>query len=98
LKGNGYDKSVDWWALGVLLYEMLHGKPPFYDKNIYIMFSKIKDEKFHPQYSSDISDEARDLITQLLKRDPRERLGSKNDISDIISHPFFEEIKFRKLE
>lgn len=38
LKGHGYDKSVDWWALGILLYEMLHGQPPFFDKNIYIMF------------------------------------------------------------
>ena len=45
LKGNGYDKSVDWWALGILIYEMLHGKPPFYDKNVYLMFQKIKDVK-----------------------------------------------------
>ena len=38
LKGKGYDKTVDWWALGILLYEMLHGQPPFFDKNVYIMF------------------------------------------------------------
>lgn len=62
LKGNGYDKSIDWWALGILIYEMLHGYPPFQDKNIYIMFQKIKDDKVQPQYSSEISEEAKDLI------------------------------------
>ncbi len=99
LKGKGYDKSVDWWALGILIYEMLHGKPPFYDKNIYLMFQKIKDERIQPIYSSDISDEAKDLITMLLQKDPQNRLGSsKQDIADIITHPFFSEIKFRKLE
>jgi serine/threonine protein kinase len=38
LSGSGYDKTADWWALGVLTYEMLTGIPPFYDKNKNIMF------------------------------------------------------------
>jgi len=33
LKGNGHDKNTDWWALGILIYELLSGIPPFYDKN-----------------------------------------------------------------
>lgn len=45
LLNKGYDKSVDWWALGILLYEMVHGYTPFFDKNIYIMFEKIKSPK-----------------------------------------------------
>lgn len=98
LKGNGYDKSVDWWALGILIYEMLHGKPPFYDKNVYLMFQKIKDVKCQPVFSDDISEEAKDLIKQLLQKDSQKRLGSNNDIQDIITHPFFDDIKFRKLE
>ncbi|TNV72827.1 hypothetical protein FGO68_gene15253 [Halteria grandinella] len=99
LRGQGYDKSVDWWALGILIYEMLHGHPPFYDKNIYLMFQKIKDERVQPQYSAtDISDEARDLIKQLLQKDSRLRLGSQNDQSDIMKHPWFSDVKFSKLE
>jgi serine/threonine protein kinase len=42
--GGSYDKTVDWWALGILIYEMLHGYTPFFDKNLYIMFEKIKNE------------------------------------------------------
>jgi serum/glucocorticoid-regulated kinase 2 len=66
LKGNGYDKSVDWWALGILIYEMLHGHPPFYDKNIYIMFQMIKDDRVKPKFSERISEEAKDLINMVL--------------------------------
>jgi serum/glucocorticoid-regulated kinase 2 len=65
LKGNGYDKSVDWWALGILIYEMLHGHPPFYDKNIYIMFQMIKDDLVKPKFSERISEEAKDLINMV---------------------------------
>jgi len=46
LKSKGYDKTVDWWALGILIYEMLHGVRPFQDKNIYLMFEKIKSDKY----------------------------------------------------
>ena len=38
----GYDKSSDWWSLGILVYEMLFGLPPFYHKNQQEMFSRIK--------------------------------------------------------
>jgi len=41
LIGNGYTKVVDWWTLGVLLYEMVTGLPPFYDENTNDMYKKI---------------------------------------------------------
>jgi serum/glucocorticoid-regulated kinase 2 len=42
IMGAPYDKTVDWWALGILLYEMICGHPPFFDANIHLMFEKIK--------------------------------------------------------
>ncbi len=45
LNSKGYDKTIDWWAFGILMYEMLHGAPPFYDKNLYRMFEMIKDDR-----------------------------------------------------
>lgn len=41
LDGTGHDKTLDWWALGILIYEMLAGIPPFYDKDQSIMFNNI---------------------------------------------------------
>jgi len=41
LEGTGHDKTVDWWALGIMIYELLSGIPPFYDKDINIMFNNI---------------------------------------------------------
>tara|TARA_B110000285_G_C14857917_1_gene483126 strand:+ start:100 stop:447 length:348 start_codon:yes stop_codon:yes gene_type:complete len=42
LAGTGHDKTVDWWALGILMYELLSGIPPFYDKEHSVMFEKIQ--------------------------------------------------------
>lgn len=42
LEGGGYDKTADWWSLGVLTYEMMHGLPPFYNKSQSLMFKLIK--------------------------------------------------------
>ena len=40
------DHTIDWWALGILTYELIVGIPPFYDKNQHKMFNKIKHDKF----------------------------------------------------
>lgn len=65
LTQGGYDKTVDWWALGILIYEMLHGVPPFYDNNIHFLFAKIKSPKVLPKLSEDISANASDLILKV---------------------------------
>ncbi|KFA79421.1 hypothetical protein S40288_10177 [Stachybotrys chartarum IBT 40288] len=94
LTGHGYNETVDWWILGVLLYEMLTGLPPFYDKDTNEMYRKILSE---PLYFPDVVPSvAKDLLTKLLDRDPVERLGA-NGAAEIKAHPFFHVIDWRKL-
>lgn len=96
LKGEGYGKTVDWWTLGVLLYEMLTGLPPFYDENTNEMYRKILTAPLNfPGYDV-VPPAARDLLTKLLDRNPNKRLGV-NGSTEIKSHPFFHGIDWKKL-
>lgn len=60
LLGQGYTKTVDWWTLGVLLYEMMTGLPPFYDENTNEMYRKILQDEL--RFPDDMSAEARSLL------------------------------------
>jgi serum/glucocorticoid-regulated kinase 2 len=60
LLGHGYTKTVDWWTLGVLLYEMLTGLPPFYDENTNEMYRKILQDEL--RFPDEVSESARDLL------------------------------------
>ncbi|KAG1801299.1 kinase-like domain-containing protein [Suillus subaureus] len=95
LNGQGYNKSIDWWTLGVLLYEMLSGLPPFYDEVTDKMYQKILSDPL--TFGPDIGTEARSILTSLLNRDPSKRLGV-NGAEEIKKHPFFvNHIDFKKL-
>ncbi|KAG8935804.1 AGC protein kinase Gad8 [Tulasnella sp. 418] len=95
LLGRGYTKTVDWWTLGVLLYEMLTGLPPYYDENTNEMYRKILHEPL--RFTDEIKADARSLLTGLLTRDPSARLGV-NGAEDIKRHPFFlKHVDFKKL-
>ena len=72
--GNfGYDAKVDCWSLGVILYVMLCGYPPFYAEENNELFKLIKDceYEFHMPYWENISEDAKDLIKKLLVADPK---------------------------
>ena len=96
LLGQGYTKTVDWWTLGVLLYEMLTGLPPYYDENTNEMYRKFLSEPLHFPGPEVVPPAAKDLLTQLLDRRPERRLGAKG-ASEIKAHPFFANIDWRKL-
>nr|AML77804.1 putative LOV domain-containing protein [Sisyrinchium angustifolium] len=94
ITGAGHSSAVDWWALGILLYEMLYGYTPFRGKTRQKTFANIlhKDIKFPASIS--VSLPARQLIYRLLHRDPKNRLGSCEGANEIKQHPFFSGINW----
>ncbi|XP_056407308.1 protein kinase C delta type-like [Hyla sarda] len=90
---QSYAFSVDWWAFGVLLYSILIGKLPFHGRNIHETFDLIKEDT--PDYPSWITEESRDVLRQLLEKDPTKRLGVTEDIR---LHPYFTAINWTALE
>jgi len=92
LMGGGHGKAVDWWSLGILLYEMLAGIPPFYSENVNEMYELILKKPL--EFPDDMSPNARDLCTRLLDRNPDTRL---QDVRVFMSHPFFADIDWGKL-
>ncbi|DBA01339.1 TPA: hypothetical protein N0F65_001578 [Lagenidium giganteum] len=88
-----YGKAVDWWCLGILIYEMLLAKRPFHHLNVSVLYKLIEKDpvKFPPKAA--IPPEAKSLILGLLDKDPTKRLGARQT-SDILTHPFFKDVKW----
>jgi len=93
--GAGHDKAVDWWALGILLYELTVGIPPFYSQNVNEMYNLIQHGVL--RFPPFLSENCKSLIVGFLNRDPKKRLGSNQDVADVKSHAFFKELSWEKL-
>lgn len=92
IKGCGHTSAVDWWTLGILVYEMLYGNTPFKDKNRNATFANIlRDDVSFPEHAGvpTISNNCKSLIRKLLVKDENRRLGSRAGASDVKGHPFF---------
>uniref|UniRef100_A0AAQ4PD13 non-specific serine/threonine protein kinase n=1 Tax=Gasterosteus aculeatus aculeatus TaxID=481459 RepID=A0AAQ4PD13_GASAC len=88
LEDNDYGRAVDWWGLGVVTYEMMCGRLPFYNQDHEKLFELIlmEDIKFPRTLSSD----AKSLLSGLLIKDPNKRLGGgPDDAKEIMRHSFF---------
>ncbi|CAO2034494.1 unnamed protein product [Urochloa humidicola] len=92
ITGAPHTSAIDWWALGILLYEMLYGRTPFRGKNRKKTFYNILHKDLTFPSSIPVSLAAKQLIHGLLQRDPVSRLGSSAGANDIKQHPFFENI------
>jgi serine/threonine protein kinase len=90
-EGSAHGKAVDWWAMGTLLYEMLHGLPPFYSQNVAEMYDKIQNERL--VFPKHFQPNTRSFLAGLLERDPAQRF----DVYQIKAHPFFAGVDWDKL-
>ncbi|KAK9404112.1 cAMP-dependent protein kinase catalytic subunit beta [Crotalus adamanteus] len=85
---KGYNKAVDWWALGVLIYEMAAGYPPFFADQPIQIYEKIVSGKV--RFPSHFSSDLKDLLRNLLQVDLTKRYGNlKNGVNDIKNHKWF---------
>lgn len=96
LTDTSYTRAVDWWGLGVLIYEMLVGESPFPgDDEEEVFDSIVNDEVRYPRF---LSTEAIGIMRRLLRRNAEKRLGSsEKDAEDIKKQPFFRNIDWDAL-
>ena len=97
IASRGHTKAADWWSVGVLLFEMLTGAPPFRAKNRALLQKKILSEKI--KFPAFLTQHAHKLLTLLLQRDESKRLGGRAEggSEDVQSHPFFKLVNWRML-
>ncbi|XP_031850261.1 AKT serine/threonine protein kinase isoform X2 [Nomia melanderi] len=96
LEDNDYGRAVDWWGVGVVMYEMICGRLPFYNKDHDKLFSLIVMGEV--RFPRTISIEAKDMLGGLLIKDPSKRLGGgPNDAKEIMDHAFFSSIDWADL-
>ncbi|XP_016995405.1 RAC serine/threonine-protein kinase [Drosophila takahashii] len=96
LDDNDYGQAVDWWGTGVVMYEMICGRLPFYNRDHDVLFTLILVEEV--KFPRNITDEAKNLLAGLLAKDPKKRLGGgKDDVKEIQAHPFFASINWSDL-
>ncbi|XP_034643455.1 serine/threonine-protein kinase Sgk2 isoform X4 [Trachemys scripta elegans] len=95
LRKQPYDRTVDWWCLGAVLYEMLFGLPPFYSRDVSQMYDNILHQPLQIQGTKTMA--ACDILQGLLHKDQKRRLGAKMDFLEIKNHVFFSPINWDDL-
>uniref|UniRef100_A0A669E2Y9 non-specific serine/threonine protein kinase n=1 Tax=Oreochromis niloticus TaxID=8128 RepID=A0A669E2Y9_ORENI len=94
---QGYGKPVDWWAMGVILYEFLVGCAPFFGDTPEELFGQvISDEIIWPEGDEALPQDAQDLISKLLRQNPLERLGTGSAF-EVKQHQFFTDLDWNSL-
>ncbi|TPX43257.1 hypothetical protein SeMB42_g04798 [Synchytrium endobioticum] len=97
IRGCGHTSAVDWWTLGILIYEMLYGTTPFKGPNRNATFSNILHNDAVFPDAPVTSPLIRNLIKKLLNKYEDRRLGSRAGASDVKAHPLFKELNWALL-
>lgn len=96
LDEQGYTKMVDFWSLGVLVFEMCCGWSPFYAEDTQQMYKNIAFGKVRFPRDA-LSTEGRNFVKGLLNRNPKHRLGAQDDAKELMAHPFFHDVDWAAL-
>jgi len=96
VKGQGHSAAVDWWTLGILLYEMLYGKTPFKGENRRGTFKNVLEKIVEFPEKPVVSNTCKNLIRKLLIKNEKKRLGSLHGAADIKRDPFFASVKWAR--
>ncbi|KIM90639.1 hypothetical protein PILCRDRAFT_29795, partial [Piloderma croceum F 1598] len=96
LDEHGYSKLVDFWSLGVLLFEMCCGWSPFYAEDTQQMYKNICFGKIRFPKGV-INEDGKQFVKGLLNRNPKHRLGAQTDTAELKAHPFFQSIDWDAL-
>lgn len=94
IKNEGHGSAVDWWTLGIFLYELLFGKTPFKGPGNRATLMNVVGQPLRFPESPVVSFSARDLIRGLLVKEPQHRLAYKRGATEIKQHPFFEGVNW----
>ena len=97
IQSDGHGKPADWWACGILAYEMMVGHPPFFDETAYGIYDRILKGKI--QWPRDMDHLSRNLIRGFLNPDRTQRLGNLlAGADDVLEHPWFQGVDWGALE
>lgn len=97
ISGEGHGSAVDWWTLGIFMFEMFYGVTPFRGMDHELTLANIVARALEFPKEPAVPAAARDLLTQLLVKDPARRLGSTMGASAIKHHPFFQGVNWALL-
>lgn len=95
IQSKGHTTAVDWWALGILIYEFLTGYPPFWNQNPIEIYKQIVSKPVHFPNEPAISEPAKDIIRQFCTVDRSKRLGNiSGGAQRVKDHPFFQGVNW----